>query len=125
MDIKTLGKITKWMESTDLSELSWKKGWDGFDLKFLGDDPAVPAIHSPLAAIFSPAVGIYRFSAPGKSSPLCEGMKLKSGQELGYVELGRDKKPVKTTRDGYLRVLCVEDGKPVQYGQPLFFMEPV
>ena len=24
---------------------------------------------------------------------------------------------------GYIRIIAVEDGKPVQYGQPLFFLE--
>lgn len=124
MDIKTISKITKWMGSTDLSEVSWRKGPDGFELKFAGADTASFMPESSLIPLPSPAVGIYRFSPPGKSGNIKEGMLVKTDQKLGYVEMSGEQKPVVSPMEGFLRILCVEEGKSVQYGQPLFFIEP-
>lgn len=126
MDIKTIGRITKWMESTDLSEIAWRKGNDGFELKIPGTSTPAFMPESSMITAPSPAVGIYRFAAPGKSCDIYEGMHVKKGQELGYIEMGASdkRKSVISPSEGFLRILCVEEGKSVQYGQPLFFIEP-
>jgi len=40
------------------------------------------------------------------------------------VEVGKDLKSITATSDGLLRIISIEEGKPVEYGQPLFFIEP-
>ena len=126
MNIETISKITKWLKNTDLSEIAWHKGSDGFELKFPGAHPPSFMPESSMIAVPSPAVGIYRLAAPGKSRDIREGMHVKKGCELGYIEMGAGdkRKPVISPGDGFLRILCIEEGKSVQYGQPLFFMEP-
>ena len=40
------------------------------------------------------------------------------------VEVGKDFKSVIAPSNGLLKIISIEDGKPVEYGQPLFFIEP-
>lgn len=126
MDVKTLGKITKWMGSTDLKEVVWKKGQNKFSLKVNSDEPQACHV-SPRAALIpvnSPSIGIFRFSKRGKSCLVKEGSEIKQGQEMGIVEIGKTYKPVKAEENGFVKIICIEDGKTVEYGQPLFFLEP-
>ena len=124
MDVKTLTKMTKWMESTDLEEITWRSGDDKISLK-LNNNPAHSAtISSTLEPVLSPSIGIFRFARPGKTNHLKEGSAVKTGAELGVVEVGKDFKSVPAPSDGLLKIISIEDGKPVEYGQPLFFIEP-
>jgi len=51
-------------------------------------------------------------------------MLVKKGAELGVVEAAKEFKPVSAPADGTLKIISVEDGHTVEYGQPLFFLEP-
>lgn len=124
MDIKTLGKLTKWMETTDLEEITWKDGEGKISLK-LNNQPehhGIPA--AALVPVCAPSIGIFRNARPGRTNTLKEGAAVKKDQELGVLEVGKDLKPVSAPADGFLKIISVEEGKPVEYGQPLFFIEP-
>lgn len=124
MDIKTVSDIAGWMKTTDLAEVVYKKDGDGFELR-TEDAPVRADIPScSLEPVASPAVGVYRCAEAGKSRAFKEGQAVACGEELGYVEMSGQKKPVAVSAKGILRVICIDDGKPVQYGQPLFFIEP-
>ncbi|MEA3307273.1 MAG: biotin/lipoyl-containing protein [Elusimicrobiota bacterium] len=126
MDVKTLGKITKWMETTDLNEVVWKKGANKFSLKVNGAQPQACNVstHSSLIPVNSPSIGIFRFAIRGKSCLIKEGNEVKKGQDMGIIEIGKNFKPVKAQENGFVKIICIEDGKTVEYGQPLFFLEP-
>lgn len=125
MDVKTLTKLTKWMESTDLEELTWKNGESKISLKF-NNNPVYNSVFSPaLEPVLSPSIGIFRFARPGKTNHLKEGASVKKGQELGIVEVGKEFKSVTAPADGLLKIISIEDSKPVEYGQPMFFVEPI
>jgi len=124
MNVKTLGKITKWMETTDLEEITFKEGGDKISLKLNNHPEHHTSLSSTLVPVSSPSIGIFRFSRPGTTSALKEGVSVKKGQELGAVEVGKDHKPVIAGAAGFLKIISVEEGKPVEYGQPLFFIEP-
>jgi biotin carboxyl carrier protein len=124
MDVKTLGRITKWMESTDLEEITWKNGADKISLKVNNSPEAHGKFSSTLVPVLSPSIGIFRFARPGKTNAPKEGLAVKKGAELGVVEVARDFKSVMPGGDGYLKIISVEDGQTVEYGQPLFFIEP-
>lgn len=124
MDVKTLSKITKWMETTDLEEITWKNGAEKISLKVNNTPELHSKFSSTLVMVASPSIGIFRFARPGKTSALKEGVAVKKGQELGVIEVAKDLKPVTASGDGYLKIISVEDGKTVEYGQPLFFIEP-
>ncbi len=124
MDVKNLTKLTKWMETTDLEEITWRSGGDKISLKINNNPAHTTSIASSLEPVLSPSIGIFRFARPGKTNHLKEGSSVKNGQELGVVEVGKDFKSVTAPSDGLLKIISIEDGKPVEYGQPLFFFEP-
>jgi len=124
MDVKTLGKITKWMESTDLEEVTWKNGGDKISLKVNNSPESHSKFASTIVPVSSPSIGIFRFARPGKANSLKQGMAVKKGAELGVVEAAKELKSVTAPVDGYLKIISVEDGHTVEYGQPLFFIEP-
>ncbi|MEI7481353.1 MAG: biotin/lipoyl-containing protein [Elusimicrobiota bacterium] len=124
MDVKTLSKITKWMESTDLEEITWKNGGEKISLKVNNSPESHSKFSSTIEPVASPSIGIFRFARPGKAHSLKEGMPVKKGAELGVVEVAKDFKPVISPIGGCLKIISVEDGKIVEYGQPLFFIEP-
>ncbi|MDO8806016.1 MAG: biotin/lipoyl-containing protein [Elusimicrobiota bacterium] len=124
MDVKTLTKITKWMETTDLEEITWGNGDDKISLKLNNNPEHSATIASTMEPVLSPSIGIFRFARPGKTNHLKAGASVKTGQELGVVEVGKDFKSVTAPFNGLLKIISIEDGKPVEYGQPLFFIEP-
>ncbi len=124
MDVKTLTKMTKWMETTDLEEITWKSGDDKISLRLNNTPEHNAGIASSLEPVLSPSIGIFRFARPGKTNHLKEGSTVKTGQELGVIEVGRDFKSVTAACNGLLKIISIEDGKPVEYGQPLLFIEP-
>ncbi len=124
MDVKTLTKLTRWMETTDLEEITWRSGDDKISLKLNNNPAHNTALASTMEPVLSPSIGIFRFARPGKTSLLKEGASIKSGQELGVVEVGKDFKSVPSPLNGLLKIISIGEGKPVEYGQPLFFIEP-
>ena len=46
MDVKTLTKLTKWMETTDLEEITWRNGEDKISLKLNNNPEQSAAIAS-------------------------------------------------------------------------------
>jgi biotin carboxyl carrier protein len=124
MDVKTLTKLAKWMETTDLEEITWKCGDEKISLKLNNNPEHNHTIASTMEPVLSPSIGIFRFARPGKTNLLKEGAAIKNGQELGVVEVGKDFKSIAAPSNGLLRIISIEEGKPVEYGQPLFFIEP-
>ena len=124
MDVKTLSRITKWMESTDLEEVTWKNGGDKISLKINNAPESHSKFSSTIVPVCSPSIGILRFARPGKTNVIKQGMAVKKGAELGVVEAAKEFKSVFAAGDGYLKIISVEEGHTVEYGQPLFFIEP-
>ncbi|MFA5162220.1 MAG: hypothetical protein WC421_08230 [Elusimicrobiales bacterium] len=124
MDIKTLSELTGWMKTTDLAEVVYRKNGDGLELRSEEAPVRADIPSCALEPVGAPAVGIYRAAEAGKSRQFREGMAVAAGESLGYIEMSGEKKPVLCPAKGFLRVICIDDGKPAQYGQPLFFVEP-
>jgi acetyl-CoA carboxylase biotin carboxyl carrier protein len=124
MDTKTLEEITKWMKQNDLSELIYKKDGVGMEIRTENAMPNCGLPQCTLVPLTSPAVGIYRAAKKGKSGNIEEGKYVKDGDKLGFIEMFKEKKPIVSTTSGYVKIVCVEDGKPAEFGQPLFFVEP-
>jgi acetyl-CoA carboxylase biotin carboxyl carrier protein len=77
---------------------------------------AVPEGH----VIRSPMVGtFYRSSAPG-SKPFVEvGDAVKSGDTLCIIEAMKLLNEIEADQDGTVKAILVENGQPVEYGEPL------
>jgi acetyl-CoA carboxylase biotin carboxyl carrier protein len=83
---------------------------------------ADPARHP--GAVPSPMVGtVYRASDP-KAKPFVEvGDQVKAGQTILIVEAMKHMNEVGAPRAGRVVEILVEDGQPVEYGQPLMIIE--
>lgn len=95
--------------------------------------PALPAASSPAAApapaeaketyreITSPMVGTF-YSSPSPDSPayVQVGQSVTADAVVCIVEAMKVMNEIKAEISGTVVEICVENGKPVQFGQPLF-----
>jgi acetyl-CoA carboxylase biotin carboxyl carrier protein len=82
----------------------------------------------PLAASISidaPMVGtFYRASSPTAEPYVREGDMVKEGQILCIIEAMKLMNEIESKAAGRVAKILVENGQPVEYGQPLFLLEP-
>ena len=87
-------------------------------------EPAVPAAPAPSVAarqIKAPMVGtFYRKPAPDARAFVEVGDTVRVGQVVCIVEAMKLMNEIQSDADGVVAEICVEDGQPVEYGQPLF-----
>ena len=84
-----------------------------------------PETPSADAIIASPMVGtFYAASAPG-SSPFVEvGSRVRKGQVVCIIEAMKLMNEIESEHEGVIVDCLVKDAEAVEYGQPLFRMEP-
>ncbi len=80
-------------------------------------EPALPAGH----VVKSPMVGtFYRASSPD-AKPFAEvGDSVKEGQTLCIVEAMKLLNEIEADASGVIKAILVENGQPVEFGEPLF-----
>ena len=89
-----------------------------------------PAIVADVAApstitVEAPMVGtFYRASAPTADPFVREGDVVKEGQILCIIEAMKLMNEIESKAAGRIVKILVENGQPVEYGQPLFLVEP-
>jgi len=72
----------------------------------------------------SPMVGtFYRAPAPGAEPFVREGDYVEKGQTLCIIEALKVMNEIESEVSGIVRKILVENGQPVEYGQPLFYIE--
>ncbi|HYF60847.1 MAG TPA: acetyl-CoA carboxylase biotin carboxyl carrier protein, partial [Burkholderiaceae bacterium] len=82
--------------------------------------PAQPSGH----AVKSPMVGTFYRSANPNSPPFVEiGSQVKEGDTLCIVEAMKLMNEIEADKAGTVKAVLVENGQPVEYGQPLFVIE--
>ena len=81
--------------------------------------PAEPEGH----VVKSPMVGtFYRSSAPG-AKPFVEiGQTVNAGDTLCIIEAMKLLNEIEADQGGVIKTVLVENGQPVEYGQPLFLI---
>ena len=92
--------------------------------------PAVPAA-APAAppepkghALKSPMVGtFYRAPSPGAPPFVEVGQSVSKGQTLCIIEAMKLLNEIESDVSGTVKAILVENGQPVEYGQPLFLIE--
>ena len=91
---------------------------------------AAPAAAAPVAAVAaepaghivkSPMVGtFYRSSAPGSAAYVEVGAVVKEGDTLCIIEAMKLLNEIDADKSGTITQILVENGQPVEFGQPLF-----
>jgi len=78
-----------------------------------------------LATITSPIVGIFHRAPSPESPPFVEvGGTVRKGQVLCIVEAMKLMNEIESDTHGTVSKILVENGHPVEYGEPLFLIEP-
>ena len=90
---------------------------------FQASAPDVPAAEHP-GAVKSPMVGtVYRRTGP-EAKPFVEvGSIVKAGEKILLVEAMKTFNEIVAPRAGVVTAVLVDDGQPVEYGQPLLVIE--
>lgn len=96
--------------------------------------PAAAPVTAPVAAtpvavvpaghvVKSPMVGsFYRSSAPGSPSFVEVGSVVKEGDTLCIIEAMKLLNEIDADASGVIKEILVENGQPVEFGQPLFII---
>jgi acetyl-CoA carboxylase biotin carboxyl carrier protein len=93
--------------------------------------PVAPAAAAPVAepeptghVVKSPMVGtFYRSPSPGAGSFVELGQAVKPGDTLCIIEAMKLLNEIEAEVGGVVKEILVENGQPVEYGQPLFIID--
>ena len=139
MDLRKIKTLIDLVQQSGIAELEITEGEERVRISRAGSAPVAPAvapipIPAPTAApaaaavaegdvLKSPMVGtFYRASAPG-AKPFVElGQSVKAGETVCIVEAMKLLNEIEADRDGVIKAILVENGQPVEYGQPLFII---
>ncbi len=82
-------------------------------------------INQKLVDVLSPMVGtFYRAPAPGESPFVAVGDRVKSGQSVCIIEAMKLMNEIEAEVSGQVMEILVQNGEPVEYGQPLMRINP-
>jgi acetyl-CoA carboxylase biotin carboxyl carrier protein len=88
-----------------------------------GNAPSV--IDQRLVEVPSPMVGtFYRASSPGEAPFVEVGDRIKSGQTVCIIEAMKLMNEIEAELSGQVMEILVQNGEPVEYGQPLMRINP-
>lgn len=152
MDIRKIKKLIELLEESDLSEIEIKEGEESIRLSRNTAVSMAPTLPAPPVAqpvqpvstvtaemtpeattvpslpsgqmVVAPMVGtFYRASAPG-AQPFVElGQAVKKGDTLCIIEAMKMMNPIESDLDGTVAAILINNGEPVEYGQPLFVIQ--
>lgn len=72
----------------------------------------------------SPMVGtFYRAASPGASPFVEVGQSVKAGDTLCIIEAMKLLNEIEADKSGVIKAILLENGQPVEYGEPLFIIE--
>lgn len=83
-------------------------------------EPAKPAVADG-HVVKSPMVGtFYRSASPGAKAFVDVGQTVNSGDTLCIIEAMKLLNEIESDQSGVVKAILVENGQPVEFGQPLF-----
>jgi len=151
MDLRKLKKLIDLVQESGIAELEITEGEEKVKIVKRGELAAVPHAvpaapsHPPAGAgpspapapaaaaeaapgqvghvIKAPIVGtFYRASSP-TANPFAEvGQAVKEGQTVCIIEAMKLMNEIEADASGVIKAILVENGQPVEYGQPLFLV---
>lgn len=133
MDIRKVKKLIELMEESDISEIEIREGEESVRIargNIVPVSPGKPVDTSGLAdtpekltghVVRAPMVGtFYRAPSPG-SPPFVEvGDRVKPGDTLCIIESMKMMNHIQADKAGSIEAILEENGKPVQFDQPIF-----
>jgi acetyl-CoA carboxylase biotin carboxyl carrier protein len=151
MDLRKLKKLIDLVQESGIAELEITEGEEKVRISRVGQTgqatvvampqaaalPAAAAVAGPISAapavdapapveghvVKSPMVGtFYRAASPG-AKPFVEiGDRVESGATLCIIEAMKLLNEIEADQGGVVKEVYVENGQPVEYGEPLFLI---
>ena len=152
MDLRKLKKLIDLVEESGIAELEITEGEEKVKIVKSGSSPAAtlayaapppaqapaappPAAAAPAAAepaesatpdghaVKTPMVGtFYRTPSPDAKAFAEVGQSVKEGQIICIIEAMKLMNEIECDKSGTVKAILVENGQPVEYGQPLFII---
>ena len=143
MEIDDLKELIDLLKETDITELQLEK--DGTKVRIKRERMLSPMEiqvqkfgglqekvisetaeeETRLITITSPIVGTFYRAPSPEAAPFVElGLPVKKGQVLCIVEAMKLMNEIESEIDGTVIKILVENSQPVEYGEPLFLIEP-
>ncbi len=145
MDIRKIKKLIDLIAESDIAEIEISEGEESVRISRYSASPAqiaAPvAVAAPVAPglapaliqveekisghiVKSPMVGtFYRSASPGSQAFVEIGDSVTVGQTLCIIEAMKILNQIESDKNGRIKQILVENGHPVEYGQPLFIIE--
>ena len=144
MDLRKIKKLMELLEKSGISEIEVKEGEESIKLSRISKSQA-PVVQQPVTdvtpatttpvdtkqkdiidgeTINSPMVGTFYRSASPDSKPFVEkGQKINKGDTVCILEAMKMMNQVTAESSGTIVDILVDDGEPVEFGQPLFVVK--
>ena len=149
MDLRKLKKLIDLVEESGIAELEITEGEERVRIARVlaggqpvymnapmpAAAPAVPVAAAPAApaetapaepeghVVRSPMVGtFYRSPSPGAKSFAEVGQSVSAGDTLCIIEAMKLLNEIEADQGGVIKAILVENGQPVEYGEPLFII---
>jgi len=151
MDIRKIKKLIELLDESGVAEIEIKEGEESVRIsrqqsvvaapqqQVFAPAPVAPAA-APAAAptadepaaeaeisghkITSPMVGtFYRSASPGAKPFTDVGQSVSEGDTLCIIEAMKILNQIEADKSGTIKAILVENGQPVEFGQPLFIIE--
>jgi len=149
LDEEFVRRLSHLLQEADLSEIEYETGEQRVRVVRTVHAPAQPAAPQPAAAppapadtagaspqpaessepvpegaVTAPMVGtVYVAPEPGTDPFVRAGDQIQEGQTLLIVEAMKVMNPLPAPRAGTVRRVLVQDGQPVEFGEPLMVIE--
>ncbi len=149
MDIRKVKKLIDLLEESGINEIEIHEGEESVRITraasapqgyFAPPMPAAPTTAAPVSAATAPAETVaeespghrvvapmvgtfYRAPSPGARPFVEVGSTVEVGDTLCIIEAMKMLNPIEADKAGIVREALVENGHPVEYGQPLFIIE--
>jgi acetyl-CoA carboxylase biotin carboxyl carrier protein len=149
MDIRKIKKLIELLDESGVAEIEIKEGEES--LRISRQTSAAPVAIAPVAAapvaaapvavapaaaepaaeeeisghkVTSPMVGtFYRSSTPGAPVFTEVGKQVNEGDTLCIIEAMKILNQIEADKSGIVKAILVENGQPVEFGQPMFIIE--
>ncbi|MDO9288384.1 MAG: acetyl-CoA carboxylase biotin carboxyl carrier protein [Thermodesulfovibrionales bacterium] len=142
MELEDLKGLIELLKETDITELQIEKNGSKVKIKrekllssvelsrpvVAQEKPSseISEENQRLITVTSPIVGtFYRASSPEGEPFVQAGSRVKKGQVLCIIEAMKLMNEIECEAEGVVVRALVENGQSVEYGEPLFLIEPV
>ncbi len=144
MDLRKLKKLIDLVQESGIAELEITEGEEKVRISRVGNAaqsvvmPAAPQAAAPAIAVAaaaevpatveghvvkSPMVGtFYRAASPGAKTFVEVGDRVNPGDTLCIIEAMKLLNEIEADQGGIVKEVYVENGQPVEYGEPLFLI---